>query len=92
MLTQTRERDVQVVGIHIHAVTAGEVIELLLDLSSRQILGTHHIEIVAHHIIAVVVLMTELIAEGQGKQAVSRILHIEQRQALYFFTFYPFYL
>ena len=63
ILVESAEGDVQGIGIDTNAVVAGELIELLLDIGRCELVGTYIVEIVAGHIIAVVVLMTKVITE-----------------------------
>ena len=72
----------EVVGIDVDAVVACQPIELLLDLCGRQLVGAHIVQIVGSDVVAVVVLVAELIAEGQREESVVGILLVEKRQAL----------
>ena len=76
ILVESAEGDVQGIGIDTNAVVAG--VELLLDIGRGELVGTYIVEIVAGHIIAVVVLMTEVIAEDKGEEVVVGILLIEK--------------
>ena len=77
---QTAERDVQVVGMHVDRIVAGQVVELLLHLGSRELVGSHIVEIAGSDVVTVVVLLAELIAEHDGEEVVLCVLLIVKRQ------------
>ena len=90
ILVQTTQVDGDDILPDICIETTSQLIELLLDLSSRQLVSTQEIQIFCRHVITLVCTLAKLITERQLEQSVLFILHIIQRQT--FFTFFPFYL
>ena len=82
VLAESRERDVQVIAIDADVIVAGQLIELLLDIGSRQLLGTYVLKIVGGDIVTVVILMTEVETKHEIEQLVVGILLIQEGQAL----------
>ena len=78
VLVESAECDVQVVAIDVDAVVAGQLVELLFDIGSRQLVGAYIVEIVAGNGIAVVVLMAEVIAEDQREEVVVGVLLVKK--------------
>ena len=77
---QPRECDVDIVGIHIHGIVAGHLVEFLLNLGQCVLRGTHVAQVIGSNVVTVVVLLTELIAEHQRKEVVFYVLLVDQRQ------------
>ena len=82
VLTQTVEGDGDVFSTHIDVPVTAQLIELLLEVNGRQLVGTQILQVVGSDVVAVVGTLTKLIAVGQREQAVGVVLHIVKRQTL----------
>ena len=82
ILAQTRENDIHMVGTDGYIVRAGQFVELLLHFGSRHFRCADVFEILRSHVVAVVILVAEFVAEGQREEVVLHILLIDDGQTV----------
>ncbi len=79
---ETREVNVDGIIIHIHSVTASQVVEHLIDLLVGELRCSHIIKITGRYVVAVVTLLTKRIVVGQREEVVIGILLVEHVDTL----------
>ena len=82
VLVQTIDVDAEALGALCHTVVAGNVIESLFDFRDGLLVGTYVVEIISSIAVAHVILVAQLITEGEVEEVVLCVLLVEQRQLL----------
>ena len=82
VLGEAAEANSDCVGVHADSVVAGHLVELVLDLCGRELVRAEIVDVVGGHVVAIVVLLSELVAELQFEEAVFGVLLVDDGQAL----------
>ena len=82
ILAETAETNGDGICIHADGIVASHLVELLLNLSRREFVRAEIVDVACCHVVAVVVFLTELIAELQVEEFVLLILLVDDGQAL----------